>query len=89
MLKSSLFDHIHAYILVKGTWAIEKTAVASTSTNNRTKKVIFKNYSPCTNCIKGINNKQIDHAKDVEVVMPLYNLVEHSDNYSKTSGNLW
>ena len=89
MLKSILFDDIHAYILVKGTWAIEKTAVASTSTNNRTKKVIFKNYSPCTNCIKEINNKQIDHAKDVEVVMPLYNLVEHSDNYAKTSGNLW
>ena len=38
MLKSSLFDYIHAYILVKGTWTIEKTAVASESTNNRTKK---------------------------------------------------
>ena len=67
MLKSSLFDYIHAYILV------EKTAVASSSTNNRSKKVIFKNYSPCTNSINEINNKQIDHAKDVEVVMPLYN----------------
>ena len=36
-----------------------------------------------------INNTQIDNAKDIDVVMPMYNLIEYSDNYSKTSGNLW
>ena len=34
-----------------------------------------------------MNNAQVDKAKDV--VMPLYNLIEYSDNYSKTSGSLW
>ena len=45
--------------------------------------------SPFTDCISEINNTQIDNAKYIEVVMPMYNLTENSDNYSKTSGGLW
>ena len=39
--------------------------------------------------ISDINNTQIDNAKDIEIVIPMYNLIEYSDNYSKTSGSLW
>ena len=53
------------------------------------KKVIFKNCAPFTNCISEINNTQVDNAKDIDILMPMYNLIEHSDNYSKTSGSLW
>ena len=41
------------------------------------------------NFISEINNKQIDNAKDIDIVMPMYNLIEYSDHYSKTSGSLW
>ena len=53
------------------------------------KGVAFKNCAPCTNCINEINNTQIDNCKDIDIVMPLYNLLEYSDNYAKTSGSLW
>ena len=57
--------------------------------NNANKKVIFKNCAPFTDCISKINNTQVDHTKDIDVVMPMYNLIEYSENYSKTSGSLW
>ena len=53
------------------------------------KKVIFKNCAPFTNCISEINNTQIDNAKDIDIVMPMYNLKEYSNNYLKTSRILW
>ena len=55
--------------------------------DERNKRVIFKNCAPFTNCISEIYNAQIDNANYLEVVMPMYNLLEYSDNYSKTSGN--
>ena len=88
MLKSSLYDYSDAYILVKGTISINNTA-AQSAANNTNKKVIFKNCAPLTNCISGINNTQIDNAKDVDIVMPMYNSIEYSDNYAKTTGSLW
>ena len=57
--------------------------------NNSNKKVIFKNCAPFTDCISKINNTQVDNAKDIDIVMPMYNLLEYSGNYSKTSGSLW
>ena len=51
--------------------------------------VIFKNSSPFTHCISKINNTQIDDAEYIDIVMPMYNLIEYSDNYSKTSESLW
>ena len=44
---------------------------------------------PFTSCINKINNTQIDHAEYIDIVMPMYNLIEYSNNYSKTSGSLW
>ena len=53
------------------------------------KKVIFKNRARFTNCISEINNAQVDNAKDIDIVMLMYNSVEYGGNYSKTSGSLW
>ena len=89
MLKSSLCDYSDAYILVKGTISVNNTAAQGAAANNTNKKVIFKNCAPFTNCISEINNTQIDNAKDIDIVMPMYNLIEYSDNYAKTAGSLW
>ena len=87
MLKLSLCDYSDAYMLVKGTISIAPQE--GDNTNNGNKDVVFKNCVPFTDCISEINNTQIDNAKDIDVVMPIYNLTEYSDNYSKTSGSLW
>ena len=87
MLRSTLCDYSDGYILVKGTTIVINTGTAA-APNNRDKKVIFKICTRFTDCISEINNTKIDHAKDIAVVMPMYNLIEFSDNYSKTSGSL-
>ena len=48
-----------------------------------------KTFALFTDCISEINNTEIDNAKYVDVVMPMYNFIEYDDNYSKTSGSLW
>ena len=90
MLSSSLWDYSYAYILVKGNISGNNTADDDDDdTNNINKKVIFKNCTPFTDCISKINNTQVDNAKDIDIVMPIYNLTEYSDNYSKTFRSLW
>ena len=89
MLNSRLFYYSDAYILVKGTTAVNNTVAADADANNTNKKVIFKNCAPFTNCISEINNTQVDYATDIDIAMPMYNLIEYSDNYSKTSESLW
>ena len=89
MLKSSLCDYSDAYIFVKGTISVNNTAAQGAAVNNVNLKVIFKNCAPFTNCISETNNTQIDNAKDIDIVMPMYNLIEYSDNYAKTTGSLW
>ena len=78
-----------AFILVKGNIAVNNTAGAGAAANNTNKKVIFKNCAPFTNCISKINNTQIDNAEYIDIVMLMDNLIQYSDNYSKTSGSLW
>ena len=56
--------------------------------DERNKEVIFKHWTPFTNCISEINNTEIDNVKDLDVVMPMYNLIEYNDNNSKTSEDL-
>ena len=91
MLKSSLCDYSDAYILVKGTITITGAGddAAARQADERDKGVVFKNYAPFTNCISEINNTQVDNAKDIDIVMPMYNLIEYSNSYAKTSGSLW
>ena len=91
MLKSSLCDYSDAYILVKGTITINGAGAdaATRQADERDKCVAFKNCAPFTNCISEINNTQVDNAKDIDIVLPMYNLIEYSDNYAKTTGSLW
>ena len=91
MLKSSLCDYSDAYILVKGTITINGIGAdaAAREADERDKGVASKNCAPFTNCISEIINTQVDNAKDIDIVMPIYNLIEYSDNYTKTTGSLW
>ena len=80
-------------ILVKGTIKITGSGVddatdADKRADERNKGVIFKNCAPFTKCISRINGTDIDNAQDI-IIMPMYNLIQYSDNYSKTSGSLW
>ena len=91
MLESSLCDYSDAYIFVKGKITITGRGAdaAARQADKREKGVAFKNCAPFTNCITEINNTQVDNAKDIDIVMPMYNLIECSDNYAKTLGSLW
>ena len=88
MLRHSLCDYSDAYILVKGNITVNNTAADGATANNTNKKVIFKNFAPFINCISKINITQIDDAEYINIVIPMYNLIEYCDNYSKTSGSL-
>ena len=87
MLKSSLFDYSVTYILVK--IRITITRVGNRRADERNKGVIFKNCAPFINCKSEINNAEIDNAKDIDIIMPICNLIEYSDNYSKISVSLY
>ena len=87
MLKSSLCDYSDAYILVKGNISDNNAAGTGAAANHTSKKVIFKDCAPFTDCISEINNTQVDNAKYIDRVMRMYNLIEYSGNYSKTSGS--
>ena len=89
MLKSSLCDYNDVFILVTGTITVPNTAVADADANNVNKKLIFKNCAPFINYISEIKNAQTDNAKDIDIVIPMYNLIEDSANYCKESGSLW
>ena len=84
MLESSLCDYSDAYILVKGGIIITGAGAddAARQTVERNKGVIFKNYAAFVNFKTEINNTEIDNAKDIDIVMSMYNLVLYSDNYS-------
>ena len=89
MLRELLLFTYITYILVKGTITVNNTSAQGVAANNTNKEVIFKNCGPFSNCISEINNTQIDNAKDIDIVMPMYNLIEYSDNYAETTGSLW
>ena len=91
MLRSNLCDYADAYILVKGTITIPGVGDddAAKQLDERNKGALFKNCAPFTKCISRINNTVIDTAQDIDIVMPMYKLIDYSDNYSKASGSLW
>ena len=84
MRRSDLCDYSDAYIVVKGT-----ITVTNPDNGKRNKAVTFKNNASFINCISKINGVKIDNAEDFGVVMPMYNLLEYSKNYRKTTGSLW
>ena len=91
MLRSNLREYADAYILVKRTITITGARAddAVKQLGERNKGVIFKNCDPFTKCISRINGTDIDNTQDIDIVMPMSNLTECSDNYSKTSGSSW
>ena len=90
MLRSSLCDYSDAFILVSGTLTIIGAGAddAAKRIDERNEGVKFKNSAPFTDWISEINNTQTDNAKDIDVVMPMNNLIEYNVNYSKT-GSFW
>ena len=84
MLRSHLGDFIDAYVVVK-----ETTTVTNPDNNVYDKKIAFKNYAPSISCISKISNTLTDNAEDLDIVMLMYNLLEYSKNYSKTTGSFW
>ena len=89
MLKSCLCNRSDVYILAKGTITMAPVPPPAAKPNNNDKEVVFKNCAPFTDCIREIGNAQIDNAKDIDIVMPMYNLIEHCNNQEKTLGSLW
>ena len=85
-MKSSLCDYSDAYIIVKGTITITGAELdgAAKRLHERNKGVMFKNCVPFADCISEIDNIQVDSTKDLHVVTLMKNLIEDSDNYSKT-----
>ena len=83
LLRSDLRNYFNAYIIVKGTITIVRPNGAK-----RNKEVIFKNNAPFINCISKINGVKIDNVEDLDVVMPMYNLLEYSKNYKKITHSL-
>ena len=80
-IESSLCDYSDAYILVTGN--------ITATPNNAATQVVFKNCAPFEKCRTEINETFVDEADIINITMPMYNLLEYSDNYSDTSGSLW
>ena len=80
-LESSLCDYSDAYILVTGN--------ITATPNNAATQVVFKNCAPFEKCRTEINETFVDDAQHINIAMPMYNLIEYSDNYSDSSGGLW
>ena len=89
MLRSDLCDYSDAYTLVNGTITVTANAGANNIRDKKNRKLILKNNAPFVSCITRINSELIEDANDLDVVMPMYNLLEYSKNYRKTIGSLY
>ena len=85
MQRSDLCDYSDAYIVAKGTI----TVGGAENRDKYNRNLVLKNNAPFISCISKINNTLIGNAEDLDIVMPMYNLIKYSKNYSKTSGTLW
>ena len=89
MLRSNLCDYSDAYILVEGTITVTAAAGANNIREKRNKPLILKNNAPFVSCIARINGELIEDADDLDIVMPMCNLLKYSKNYRKTIGLLY
>ena len=85
MLRSDLCDYADAYILDGGTI----TVAGNHPRDRQNKPIILKNNAPFVSCITRINGELTEDADDLDIVMPMYNLLEYSKNYRKTIGSLY
>ena len=83
MLRSDLCDYSDAYILVSAAIIV----AGNHPRDRQNRPVILKNNAPFVFCITRINGELIEDADDLDVVMPMYNLLEYSKNYRKTTGS--
>ena len=81
VIKPNLFDYSDVYIIVTGDI---KIAAVAANTN-----VAFKNCAPFTRCVTHINDEHVETAENLDIIMPMYNLIEYSENYSDSSGRLY
>ena len=81
VIKSNLRNYSDAYILV--TRDMTATGVDANT------RVAFKNCAPFAKCITHINDEHVDGTNNLDIIIPMYNLIEYSDNYSENSGSLW
>ena len=86
MLRSDLCDFNDAYIVVQG---IVTVSADERDRDEMNRQVILKNNAPFISCISKINGVLVENAEDLDIVMPMYNLLKYSKNYSKTSASLW
>ena len=84
MLRSDLCNYADAYILVNGTITVTAAEGAKNIRDKKNRKLILKNNVPFVSCITRINGELIEDADDLDIVMPMYNLLEYSKNYRKT-----
>ena len=92
MLRSNLCDYSDAYILLKGNMTVTAHRANNNANNirdKRNRRLILKNNAPFVSCITRINGKLIEDADDLDIAMPMYNLLEYSKNYRKTIGSLY
>ena len=85
MLRSDLCDYSDAYVWVKG-------AITVTNPNNNAnfdRRLTLKNNAPFISCVSKINGELVENAEDLDIVIPMYNLLEYSKNYEKTSRSLF
>ena len=86
MLISDFCDYSNAYIVVKeNIIVIINIIITNPDDANRNKEVVFESNASFINCISKMNGKKIDNAEDLDVVVPMYNLLEYSKNYRKTT----
>ena len=85
MLRSDFCDYSDAYVWVKG----KITVTNPNDHDNFNKELTLKNNVPFISCISKMNGELVENAEDLDIVMPMYNLLEYSKNYEKTSGSLF
>ena len=85
MLRSDLCGFNDEYIVLK----VDITLEGDNNANKQNKNLAFKNNAPFINCISKIDGVKIDNAEDLDVLTPVYNLLEYSTNYRQTTGSLW
>ena len=85
MLRSDLCEFSDAHIVVNRDISLE----VDDDANKHDRNLVFKNNASFINCISKINGIKVDNAEDLDVVIPLYNLLEYSKNYKKTRRSLW
>ena len=81
MIQPNLCDYSDAYILVTG----DITA----ANGNANTRVAFKNCSPFRRCVTHTNDEHVGTTENVDIIMPMYNLLEYSANYADSFGSLW